>query len=238
MSSSQRFSTGFVSQDRVFLLHKKYPTPPRRVLSPSNELERTESTYGTKSYSDALTRAFNHVKRQVFFNPDMQYFITFTYVGVSHTVDDVLADIKSFVRKTKKESQIEPKYAYVLEYQKRGSIHVHMIANNCFRTNWNQNGYKELTDWEHGFTSIHHVSDLDENFRPYLYLFKYMKKAQRIGKTFVHMSRNLTNYNKLGYDDIQLIQQRMEVIQKEVSSVELENIKLEFVKVYGKLNDN
>jgi len=171
----------------------------------SKKPNRKISSFGTKEYNDSMQRAFNRVKQQVFFNPDMIYFVTLTYKGLDHTSDDVLRDLKIFMKKQRRRG-FDPKYVAVMEYQKRGSIHVHMITNEQFNITTNKNGYFHLPDWQHGFSSVLSIDKFDENFRAYLYLFKYMKKAARIGNNFVYASRNLNNSVKYPLDmfDIRL----------------------------------
>lgn len=167
---------------------------------------RAESVFGSKSYADGVQRAFNDAKTKIFFNPDMRFFVTLTYKGKSQTIDDVMYDLKMFLKKQKRKTGENLKYIWVAEYQKRGSIHVHMITNGQFITHINKNGYQSITDWTHGYSSVLTIDDFDNNFRPYLYLFKYMRKAQRIGKSFVHASRNisLSNCQKLELDEFDL----------------------------------
>jgi len=170
-------------------------------------LERSEAQFNTKSYKDSLQRAFNKAKEQIYFNPDMTNFITLTYKENMQDIAQVLKDVKQLVKyETRANERSYPagsgrktlKYIYIMEYQKRGALHVHMIANTSFTTYRNKNNHLSLKYWTKGFSSVLHISDFDNNFRPYLYLFKYMKKSQRIGKSFVHSSKNLTNYTKLG----------------------------------------
>lgn len=92
------------------------------------------------------------------------------------------------------------KYIYILERQKRGSIHVHLISSLGFRYYTNKNGYLSLTDWKHGFSSVKTIDDFDKNFKPYLYLFKYMYKTERVGNSFVHTSRNFDKITNVDYD--------------------------------------
>lgn len=154
---------------------------------------RKESEFGSKAYRDACQRAFNRFKAQVYFNPDMKFFVTLTYAGIQDDYTQVMHDIKMLVKAEKRRGH-NLKYGYVLEWQDRGSLHVHMITNAELTTHINKNGYKSLTYWKHGFTSMLSIRDFDSNFKPYLYMFKYMRKAQRIGKTFIHTSRNLNNF--------------------------------------------
>lgn len=177
---------------------------------------RSESVYGTKSYRDALQRSFNRAKLQVFFNPDMQYFVTLTYRGDTHTIDDVMYDMKIWLKHERRLNK-NIKYIWVAEYQKRGSIHVHMITNAKFTMRKNKNGYDEINYWADkiGFTSVLHISDFDRNFKPYLYLFKYMRKAQRIGKSFLHTSRNINNFEK--HDNLSLKLENYSVVNQEMT---------------------
>lgn len=183
---------------------------------------RSESTFGSNSYLDALQRAFNQVKTRVFFNPDMDKFITLTYKGKNHTPEQVLYDVKQLIKKEKRHHSKTLKYIYIMEYQKRGSIHVHMIANSNFTFRKNKNNYDELTYWKHGFSSALKITDFDKNFRPYLYLFKYMKKSERIGKSFTHSSRNLDNY-KMITDNENINLNEMELLTQEKTQATLPN---------------
>lgn len=107
----------------------------------------------------------------------------------SDTMSISYAELGSVFETDQKNEENPFKYLYVFERQKRGAIHVHMVCNGGFETEINKNGYKSLKNWLHGFTSVLEIKDFDDNFKPYLYLFKYMQKAQRVGKSFIHTSR-------------------------------------------------
>lgn len=92
------------------------------------------------------------------------------------------------------------KYIYVFERQKRGAIHVHMICNDLFDYE-TINGHVNVKYWPHGFSEVLTIKDFDKDFKPYLYLFKYMHKAQRIGKSFVHVSRTFDKIIDVDYND-------------------------------------
>lgn len=91
------------------------------------------------------------------------------------------------------------KYIYVFETQKRGAIHVHMIANEWLQLE-RKNGRLNVKGWSHGWSEVRSIRETDNNFKPYLYLFKYMKKAQRVGKSFIHVSRNFDKISDIDYD--------------------------------------
>jgi len=205
-----------------------------------HHVERHESEFGTKSYRDALQRAFNKAKEQIYFNPDMTNFVTLTYRRADQNVGDVLRDVKQMFRIERRacpagSGRKAPKYIFIMEYQKRGSIHVHMIANDCFTLQVNKNGYFSLTHWPHGYSSILSIKDFDNNFRPYLYLFKYMKKSQRIGKSFVHTSRNLNNYTTLTDSYLDLSHWKTLVTEK--TTAEINNMRFTYFRDYLQFGD-
>lgn len=211
------------ASSRAVLLASPHPRSHKRPPQGGEVSVRAQSQFNTKSYNDALQRSFNHAKMQIYFNPDMQFFITLTYKKADNTIDEVLADMKYLVKKEKRNGAKNLKFIFIMEYQKRGSIHVHMIANGAFTFQKNRNGYQELKYWDHGFTSVLHINDFDKNFRPYLYLFKYMRKSQRIGKSFVHSSRNLNNFDKTNIVDETIFEQYMTKFQEISTTVIGEN---------------
>lgn len=219
---------------RAIMLRSAHNRHTKRSKA-TQHIKRQEAQYGSKSYRDALQRAFNTAKEQIFFNPDMTNFITFTYKGKDHTHEDVMNDIKLYMKKERRIAQKPIKYIYVMEYQKRGSIHVHMIANDSLLLRRNKNAHLELTNWTHGYTSVLRIKDLDNNFRPYLYLFKYMKKAQRIGKSFLHSSKNLNNYTTLKDAEIQLLHWR--TINMEYTETTIETTNFSFYRNYLEFDD-
>lgn len=240
------YTTLKVSSDlnRAIMLRSFNDRSTKRSTSPTVRLQRKQAVFGTKSYNDALQRAFNKAKEQVFFNPDMTNFVTLTYAKADNTVEEVLHDIKMLVKREQRERARNPdgesgvktaKYIFIMEYQKRGSIHVHMIANNFFTLQVNANGYRELAYWRKGFSSVLTIKDFDNNFKPYLYLFKYMKKSQRIGKSFVHTSRNLNNYTETHDTTINLDHWR--TLNMERTETTVGTTKFVFYKNYLKFDD-
>lgn len=165
---------------------------------------RNQSQLGSDSYSRSTRRAFSRSKLLAFFNPDLNQFLTFTYSKQHSDPLLIVQDIKNFIKITnnninKEKQKNSIKYIYVMELHKKGGIHVHMVASEGFRTHINKYGHKTLTDWSHGFTNVQTINDFDLNFKPYLYLFKYMAKAQRVGSSFVHISKNFDKIKVLDY---------------------------------------
>jgi hypothetical protein len=112
------------------------------------------------------------------------------------------------------------KYIYVFELQKRGAIHVHMIANEWLQLE-KKNGHVNVKGWSHGFSEVLTIRNFDNSFRPYLYLFKYMKKAQRVGKSFIHVSRNFDKIADIDYDSYIAKLDREHILFKEDHQFEI-----------------
>jgi len=144
----------------------------------------------------ARARAFSTAKNKIYFNRDLDQFITLTYKENMQDYDKLKQDIKIFLNKESRKGN-NPKYIWVVERQKRGALHIHLISNSFITSAINRNKYPYALYWEHGFSSIKHISGADINFKPYLYLFKYMQKSEKIGGRYVHASRNLKNFDTL-----------------------------------------
>lgn len=185
--------------------HSKPPLSPN--LNYSEPIPRNQSLFSSKSYLRSLRRAFARAKLLSFFNPDLNQFITLTYSSYDNNPDILISDMKKFIKKHTYNTNKQLKYIYVMELQEKRlarlsqySLHIHMICNNVLRYHRNSNGYLSVTDWDHGFSNVQLINDFDENFKPYLYLFKYMYKTERIGKSFIHTSRNFDKITTLDYD--------------------------------------
>lgn len=241
------FTSVYLSHDetRAIVLRSHHRRNKKRSKDSSKTpKKRQQSYYGTKSYRDSVQRAFNKAKMQIYFNPDMIYFITLTYRQVDNTPEQVMNDIKTLIRRETREQERScpagsgrktPKYIYIMEYQERGSIHVHMIANDFFTLQVNKNNYDELVYWPHGFTSVLRINDFDNNFRPHLYLFKYMRKSQRIGKSFVHSSKNLGNYTQLSDEEFNLLDYN--TVNMEYTETEVGTQTLKYYRNYLQIDD-
>lgn len=346
MATSQQLQTYFhtikTTLNSHSYIHQKtnisHKPPTHDLTAP-----RTSSQLNTLSYKKSLSRSFSRAKQIAFFNPDMQYFITLTYSGLTHTPDDVIYHIKQLVKKEKRKGvpylpargnlrkhnhelcsvspcsayqsvqcgetehnsqqnqtdqpssfqteysgnktpsaslpdsisgknfpgtnfsgtnyskgntneefsppaikgqgrgklrSTKPKYIWVMEYQKRGSIHVHMIANDFFTFQKNKYGHLEMKHWEHGFSNVKHISGTDNNFKPYLYLFKYMHKSERIGKSFIHTSRTFDKIENIDYTEYIKTLKERDLLFKEDYELYIGNSKKLITKEYLKDNEN
>jgi hypothetical protein len=155
---------------------------------------RMSSSVSSVSYQRSLRRAFSNAKMLAFFNPDLTNFITLTYANLQTDIIQCQQHIKDLI----KNYYPGLKYIYVFELQDRGAIHVHMITDNKINTT-KIKFHNSLIGWKHGFSDVRTISDFDSNFKPYIYLFKYMNKTQRVGKSFIHRSRNFDEIKVVDY---------------------------------------
>jgi len=142
------------------------------------------------------------------------------------------AELHSIFEKGKDTKSNPFKYIYVFERQKRGAIHIHMISNGGFEMETNLNGYQQLKNWPHGFTSVLTIKDFDNNFKPYLYLFKYMAKSQRIGKSFIHTSKSFDKIINVDYDYYIEELEKRDIVYEEDYKFTLDQRQHEITKEY------
>lgn len=190
------YSVKTTKNKQKFILQLSSIKPPD-LSNPKPQTEKTPrslSQPGSLNYQRALRRAFARSKLLAFFNPDMLFFSTMTFADNITDVDYALKQVKLFMKQNQRNTNKKLKYIYIFELQKRGAIHIHMISNENLDIRINKYGYRELVAWRHGYTNVQTIDNVDGDFKPYLYLFKYMKKSVRVGKSFIHTSR--------GFDDI------------------------------------
>lgn len=169
--------------------------------------ERKEEYRGTVNQ-----RARNTLRRLINANFDnTSLFITLTYEENMKEVDKGTYDFKKFVQKMKRR-QKDFQYVAVIEFQKRGAVHFHMLCN--YRIEWNN--HKELQTherdlgkvWGHGFVDIGYK----QNDNAGAYLIKYMTKENNDvrlqGKKRYFYSRSLEKPKELvGYEAVQIIKE-------------------------------
>ena len=134
---------------------------------------------------ESKRQAFKRASDLLFFNPDMQYFVTLTYAKQHTDYSMILDDLKNFVRR---ENGL--KYVAVVEPHKSGCLHLHLITSKLSTISL-RSGKLSAKHWKKGFSDVVHLSTFDQNFNILKYLFKYLKKSKKIGGRWVLKSRNL-----------------------------------------------
>lgn len=164
-----------------------------------------------KEYNATVNqRARNTIRRLINANfTSESLFITLTYKKNMQDIESANNDLKKFVQKMKRR-QSDFKYVAVIEFQKRGAIHYHMLCN--YLLDWKTNEERQNHElelgkiWAHGFVDIGYK----KNDNAGAYLIKYMTKDnddERLkGKKRYFFSRSLNQPEELiGADAIEVI---------------------------------
>lgn len=133
-------------------------------------------------------RARRHVRRVINANPQLNKFLTLTYAENMTDIDLAHKGLDIFIKRLKR---IFPRFAYVcvIEFQKRGAVHFHLLCNLPFVD------VKALaTVWGHGFIKLNRIDNVDNVGA---YVTKYMTKESMderlIGYRSYSMSRGLNH---------------------------------------------
>lgn len=131
-------------------------------------------------------RARRHVRRIINANPQLNKFLTLTYAENMTDIDRARKELDNFFKRLKRQF---PRFAYVcvIEFQKRGAVHFHLLCNLPFVD------VKALAEvWGHGFIKLNRIDNVDNVGA---YVTKYMTKENMderlIGYRSYSMSRGL-----------------------------------------------
>lgn len=131
-------------------------------------------------------RGRTHVRRVVNANPQLNKFLTLTYAENMTDIDRSRKELDNFFKRLKRQF---PRFAYVcvIEFQKRGAVHFHLLCNLPFVD------VKALAEvWGHGFIKLNRIDNVDNVGA---YVTKYMTKENMderlIGYRSYSMSRGL-----------------------------------------------
>ena len=141
-------------------------------------------------------RARNNLRRLINMNfNNKSLFVTLTFKENIQDIPHANKEFKKFIQRMRYK---QPNFAYVavIEFQKRGAIHYHMVCN--LDTHWKdhdelQARERELAEiWTNGFCDIQEIKHLDNVGA---YLIKYMTKdnvdSRLEGKKRYFSSKNL-----------------------------------------------
>lgn len=134
---------------------------------------------------ESKRQAFKRASDLLFFNSDLRYFVTLTYRKQHKDYQMVLNDIKNLSR-----FETNLKYIGVVEKHRSGCLHIHLITNKIATVSYKE-GKLSSKNWHKGFSDVVHISTFDKNFNVMKYLFKYLKKSDKVGGRWVLKSRNL-----------------------------------------------
>ena len=139
-----------------------------------------------KNRSKTAARARAYVRRIINANPQLNKFLTLTYAENMTDIDRARKELDNFFKRLKRQF---PRFAYVcvIEFQKRGAVHFHLLCNLPFVD------VKALAEvWGHGFIKLNRIDNVDNVGA---YVTKYMTKENMderlIGYRSYSMSRGL-----------------------------------------------
>ena len=124
--------------------------------------------------------------------------LTLTYKENEQNYDKANTDFKNFVKKIKYNYRMELQYVRVIELQKRGAIHFHVVV---FNPDFCRIPYNDIYKaWGHGAVHIRRIDVLDDVTADRVgnYLGKYLTKSKDIAvnKKIYTTSRNLKRLEK------------------------------------------
>jgi len=147
--------------------------------------------------SDNLAAARIKINRLVLGNTDWKVcaprFVTFTFAENITSLKEANMYWANFIRKFKK-SYPNTKYLGVVEFQKRGAVHYHVLFFNLKYKAGIKNEIRDL--WGQGFIKFKSAKKIEKIHHLGLYLAKYLQKDivdnRLIGEKAFFTSKNLT----------------------------------------------
>lgn len=148
-----------------------------------NDNSSSRAETGVKSLK-SLNRAKNKIKEIIMLNVEKNTaFITLTYAEnlQDHTISSKLFDL--FIKRYRY-IQKDLKYLSVVEYQKRGAIHYHLMV-------FNYKGHDISKLWDHGFSYVKRLTEWHDSDKVSNYMGKYLSKQSiEFNKKLYTASRN------------------------------------------------
>lgn len=131
-------------------------------------------------------RARATVRRTANANPQLNKFLTLTYADNETNLTQARKDFDKFVKRVKTRYK-DFQYLNVVEFQKRGAVHFHMLCNLPYV---DVNEFSKV--WGHGFIKVNRIDNVDNVGA---YITKYMTKenvdARLAGRKCYSMSKGL-----------------------------------------------
>jgi hypothetical protein len=201
--SNSLFSKMVVSGQYVEFYEFEIPVSLNRRVVDRKKKEDCPDWLKIQNRRVSLLRTSKKLKRFIYSNPDMFRFLTLTYAG---NFTDVSYCNKQFNLFTKRLRYKYPdiKYIAVIEFQKRGAVHYHLLVDRYIH----YSEYRKL--WTYGFIYIEKVFNMQGVL---YYLQKYMKKIdpkdRRLwGRKVYFTSRNLNKpveVSNASYSDLEKV---------------------------------
>jgi hypothetical protein len=136
---------------------------------------------------DVLSRTRSNIRRLINSNPDFSKFTTLTFKENLTNITQANNHFNKFIKRLKYQYSDNLKYLAVIEFQKRGAVHYHMLNNLSYVP-----ADVYATTWGNGFVNLKNINKISNVGA---YVCKYLTKDSFDGnmknrKKFFH-SRNL-----------------------------------------------
>lgn len=153
-----------------------------------------------KNYSNTNQRRRDMIRRLACCNFNNKYdkFLTLTFSENKTDIQECNLLFKAFIRKLKNKYNNNLKYLAVIEFQKRGAVHYHVLLTIPYVP---QNELQEL--WGNGFVFINAIEHVD-NIGAYIlkYITKDNKDKRLMGQKAYLTSRNLIKPSEIVNHDL------------------------------------
>lgn len=148
--------------------------------------DRTEADKLRCEY-ESRRRAFQRGSNILYLNQEkLTTFVTLTYKNQTDNYDKVANDINEVFSRRK------ISYIAVVEKHKSGMLHIHAITSDLPNVVSLRKGKYSWKSWRRGFSDVKFIGDTDDKFRIEKYIFKYLKKSEKIGGRYFLKSNDLT----------------------------------------------
>lgn len=155
---------------------------------------------------DNISRAKNNLRRLINTNSSSKdSFLTLTYADNVSDVKKCKVDLKRFIQALKRYLGVSMKYCYVVEFQKRGALHFHIILFDVPKISLSV----LKASWPHGTIHINRINKVDNVGA---YVVKYMSKEL--------VDDRLKGHDLYGRSRLNLLEPTVLTHEKEVSALE------------------
>ena len=198
--NKRQFNTRLIVSGAV-LEKFEYERPILKGMMKKRRTGRANALHTSKEVKElnrmkTAQRAKRYVQRKINANPQLKKFLTLTYAENETDLDIARKDFDKFVKRMKTWHK-EFQYIDVLEFQKRGAVHFHLLCNLPY-----VDVNKVADIWGHGFVKLNRIDNVDNVGA---YVTKYMTKdnmdERLIGRKCYSMSKGLNEPETITDDD-------------------------------------
>lgn len=153
-----------------------------------------------KNREKVLSRARKDLRRTINCNiQEYSKFLTLTFADNIKDLDLANYEFKKFILRLNYHYKIKVKYSAVIEFQKRGAIHYHVVLYNLTQK-IDVGVFQDI--WKQGFIKINSIKDVDNVGA---YVCKYMTKTdddRLLGRKMYFNSRGLNKPQEIKESDL------------------------------------